>query len=92
MLWPINFYYDVKRMEKHIFYGAWEGNKIDLLKKDNRVSFCVFTHGFQKQGDWSNYPTSVIIRGRIAVVQDQEQIRKQRRHLDMKYYPYGRKR
>ena len=76
---PINFYYD-KEYGMIYLHGAEEGNKIDLLKKDNWVSFCVCTQGFQKEGDWAYYPTSVIIRGRIAVIQVQKQIRKQCRN------------
>ena len=86
---PTNYFYNEEDGLIY-FHGAREGNKIDLLKKDNRVSFCVFTQGFQKEGDWAYNPTSVIIRGRITVVRDSEQIRKQCRKLGMKYYPSER--
>lgn len=35
---PVNFLYEDGKL---YFHGAKQGHKIDALKKDNRVSFCV---------------------------------------------------
>ena len=48
---------------------------MDALQRDNRVSFCVYDKGYQKDGDWALYVKSVIVFGRIEVIDDQKIIR-----------------
>lgn len=83
---PVDFYYD-ERDGKIYFHGAKEGNKIDLLKADNKVCLTVMDQGFRKEGEWALNITSVIAFGRIEVLEDQEKILEQIRLLGRKYYP-----
>lgn len=70
---PIDFYYD-EADGKLYFHGAKEGHKIDAIKANNKVSFCVYDKGFLKPGDWALNIKSVIIFGKIAPVTDHEKI------------------
>lgn len=83
---PINFYYD-QTDGKIYFHGAGQGNKIDLLKKDNKVCFCTYNQGFVREGEWAYNATSVIAFGRISELTDPDEIVKKCRLLGRKYYP-----
>ncbi|MEE0955075.1 MAG: pyridoxamine 5'-phosphate oxidase family protein [Eubacterium sp.] len=81
---PIDYIYDDGKI---YFHCAKEGHKIDALKKDSRVSFCVYDHGYKKEGDWAFYINSVIIFGRIRFIEDREETIRRVRDLGRKYYP-----
>lgn len=81
---PIDFLYEDGKI---YFHCAKEGHKIDALKKDERVSFCVYDKGFRKEGDWALNIKSVILFGRIRFVEDREESIALVRKLALKYYP-----
>ncbi len=66
---PINHYYD-EETNKLYFHGANFGHHIDAIKRDPKVSYCVFGQEFQKDGDWAKYVKSVIIFGKAELVED----------------------
>ena len=72
---------------KIYFHCANEGHKIDALKADNRVSFCVYNEGFRREGEWALNITSVVIFGRIRLIEDPEETIRTVRALGLKYYP-----
>lgn len=68
---PIDFYYD-ETDGKLYFHGAKAGHKIDAIKKCDKVSFCVYDEGYRKPGEWALNIKSVIIFGKIAIVDDHD--------------------
>ncbi len=68
---PINFYYS-KNDNRIYFHGAREGHKIDSIKKNDKVSFTVFEKGVPTEGKRGLNVRSVIIFGRINIVEDGE--------------------
>ena len=66
---PINFYYD-EADNKIYFHSGKHGYKIDAIKNSDKVSFCVYDKGYHKDEHWSLNIKSVIIFGRIHVVDD----------------------
>ncbi len=60
---------------KIYFHGAKEGHKIDAIKACDKVSFCVYDDGYRKDGEWALNIKSVIIFGRIKLVEDEEKAR-----------------
>jgi nitroimidazol reductase NimA-like FMN-containing flavoprotein (pyridoxamine 5'-phosphate oxidase superfamily) len=66
---PINFYFDEKKNNIY-FHSGKIGYKLDAIAKSNKVSFCVYDKGYHKDGHWSLNIRSVIVFGRIHVVQD----------------------
>lgn len=66
---PINFYYSEDE-NKIYFHGAKEGHKIESIKKCDKVSFCVYNKGVQSQVKKGLDVKSVIIFGRIKIVED----------------------
>ena len=60
---------------KLYFHCAREGHKLDAVTRNDKVSYCVMDKGFRKDGDWSLNIRSVIIFGRMKVVEDEEKKR-----------------
>lgn len=66
---PINFYYSAT--DKRIyFHGAREGHKIDAIKNNDKVSFTVFEKGLPTEGKKGLNVRSIIVFGRIKIVED----------------------
>ncbi len=60
---------------KLYFHCAREGHKLDAIMRNDKVSYCVMDKGFRKDGDWALNIRSVIIFGRMKVVEDEEKKR-----------------
>ena len=70
---PINHYYD-EETNKIYVHGATFGHRVDAVRKDPKVSYCVFGQDFQKEGDWAKYVKSVILFGKAELVEDADEI------------------
>ena len=81
---PLNHYYD-EETGKIYFHGASRGHKVDSIRKDSRVSFCVYDDGYRKEGDWALSFKSVIVFGTIREVEDPELILRICRELSYKF-------
>jgi RimJ/RimL family protein N-acetyltransferase/nitroimidazol reductase NimA-like FMN-containing flavoprotein (pyridoxamine 5'-phosphate oxidase superfamily) len=66
---PINHWYDPKD-GKLYFHSGPIGHKIDALRRDCRASFCVMDAGTPEENDWALYFKSVIVFGRLELVED----------------------
>lgn len=82
----MNQFYDEKN-NKIYFHCAKEGKKIDALRQNNKVSFCVYDQGFRKEGEWPLNIQSVLIFGRIRFIEDKEIALEKVRLLGLKHYP-----
>ncbi|MCR5640779.1 MAG: pyridoxamine 5'-phosphate oxidase family protein [Lachnospiraceae bacterium] len=72
---PLNHFY--MEEDGHLyFHGAKEGYKLDCLAACDKVSYCVYDEGYRKEGEWALNINSVVIFGRMRVVEDEEQKRK----------------
>ena len=81
---PINHYYD-EETNRLYFHGANFGHRVDAVKKDPKVSYCVFGQEYQKEGDWARYVKSVIIFGKAVLIDDQDEVIKWSRALCDKF-------
>ncbi len=72
---PMNHWYNPED-GKLYFHGAKEGHRQDALRKDNRVSYCVWDAGYRKEGEWALNMNSVIVFGRIRPVTDTEKAKR----------------
>lgn len=64
---PINFYYD-ETTNNIYFHSGKQGHKIDAIKNNDKVSFCVYDKGYRENDHWSLNIKSVIVFGRISEV------------------------
>jgi nitroimidazol reductase NimA-like FMN-containing flavoprotein (pyridoxamine 5'-phosphate oxidase superfamily) len=55
---------------KLYFHGASVGHKMDALRACDKVSFCVYDAGYRREGEWSLNIRSVVVFGRLRVVED----------------------
>lgn len=70
---PLNHYYS-EADGKLYFHGGKKGHKIDAIKRHDKASFCVYDRGFRQDGEWALNIKSVIVFGRIELVEDQDTI------------------
>ena len=68
---PMNHWYD-EQSGKLYFHCGLSGHRLDALKKDDRVSFCVYDQGYRLPDQWPLHISSVIVFGRVAIVDDLE--------------------
>ena len=70
---PINHYYD-EEANKLYFHGANLGHRVDAVRRDPKVSYCVFGQEYQVEGDWAKYVRSVIVFGKAELIDDQDEV------------------
>lgn len=83
---PINFYYDEEN-KKIFLHGGKKGYKVDALKANPKVSFCVHDEGFRREGEWSLNIKSVIVFGRVRFIEDKEECYDIMYRFGKKYFP-----
>ena len=66
---PINFYFD-EETDRVYFHSGKSGHKLEAIANNNKVSFCVYDKGYHKDGHWSLNIKSVILFGRIHLVNE----------------------
>ena len=81
---PINHYYNEEDGALY-FHGGKKGHKIDAFLRDAKASFCVMDDGVREEGEWFLRFRSVIVFGRIEVVEDQETMLRLVRQLCYKF-------
>lgn len=81
---PLNFCY---LDGKIYFHCAKVGYKLDCMKRDNRVSFCVIGKEEIVPKRFTTYYQSVIVYGRASLVEDEEEKRRVIEFLAGKYSP-----
>lgn len=56
------------------FHSGNTGHRLDSLKKCDKVSFCVYDEGKTKGDDWALHFKSIIIFGRMEIIDDMDTI------------------
>ena len=81
---PLDFVYEDGYL---YFHCAKAGHKLDAIRKNEKVSFCVLNAGRKEENDWWYHFISVIAFGRIREVEDPEKAIWCLRLLGRKYMP-----
>lgn len=81
---PMNHYY-CEEDGKLYFHGGKKGHKIDAIRRNDKASFCVFDQGSRQEGEWFLRVRSVIVFGRIEIVEDQARTIRISRLLSYKF-------
>ncbi len=81
---PINHFY-CPEDGRIYFHGGRAGHRVDAVRACDKVSFCVFDRGENLDGDWSLYVRSVIVFGRIELVEDRETVYDISRRLSLRF-------
>ena len=81
---PLNHYY-CEEDGKLYFHSGGAGHKIDAIRRDPKASFCVTDGGFRREGEWALNVRSVIVFGKISVVEDRARVYEIARLLSYKF-------
>lgn len=81
---PINHFY-CEEDGRLYFHGGKTGHKIDAIRRHDKASFCVYDEGFRKEGDWALNIKSVIVFGRVEIVEDRDKVYDIARRLSRKF-------
>ncbi|MBC8536855.1 pyridoxamine 5'-phosphate oxidase family protein [Feifania hominis] len=81
---PISYVYDG---EKLFFHCAKSGHKLDAIRRDARASFCVIDEDRIVPQEYTSYFRSVIVFGRVCIVEDEREKRAAIEKLAAKYAP-----
>ena len=67
---PLDHWYSEKDNTVY-FHCAKTGHKIDAVSACDKVSYCVMDEGYRKEGEWALNIKSVIVFGRIHIIEDE---------------------
>ena len=70
-----------------IFHSAVEGHKVDAIRRDSRCSFCVIEQDEIKPAEFTTYFRSVIVFGRIQILENDNEKVQALRLLGSRYSP-----
>ena len=73
--------------DKLYFHCATEGHKLDAIKSDPRASFCVTAQDIVSPEEYTTHYKSVIVFGKISIMEDDVQKLRAIRKLSAKYAP-----
>ena len=66
---PLNHFYNEEDGCLY-FHGGKIGHRIDAIKRNDKVSYCVYDEGYRNEGEWALNIKSVIVFGKIKLVED----------------------
>ena len=66
---PLDHWYSGNKL---YFHGAKVGHKTDAITAFDKVSYCVMDEGFRRDGEWALNIRSVVVFGRMRIVDDAE--------------------
>ena len=81
---PMNHYY-CEEDGNIYFHSGKNGHRVDAVKHCDKASFCVYDGGFRREGEWALNINSVIVFGRIELIEDQKKIYEIARLLSYKF-------
>lgn len=81
---PMNFLFCEENGHLY-FHSGKSGHKIDAITRCQKASFCVYDLGFSKEGEWALNVKSVIVFGRIRVIESFDEAMEICRRLSYKF-------
>ena len=84
---PLSYVFD-KAERKIYFHCAKSGHKLDAVKRHCKVSFCVIDQDMIVPEEYTTYFRSVIVFGRMRVIEGAEEVRAAIEKLAVKYAPH----
>ena len=71
---PMNHWYNEEDGAIYFHCGNMNGHRMDALKRHDKVSYCVYDKGYRNEGEWAWNVKSVIVFGRMEILDDMEKI------------------
>jgi len=70
---PMNHWYNEADGDIYFHCGN-VGHRLEALKNCDKVSFCTYNRGFRNEGEWAFKVKSVIVFGKIEIIDDMDKI------------------
>ncbi len=70
---PMNHWYNEEDGNLYFHCGK-VGYRLDALRKYDKVSFCIYDRGYRNEGEWAWNVKSVIVFGKMQIIDDMGQI------------------
>ena len=70
---PMNHFYNADDGCVYFHCGR-SGHRLDSLKRCDKASFCVFEQGTRAEGDWAYNVRSVIVFGRVEIIDSMDDV------------------
>lgn len=70
---PMNHFY-CEEEGKIYFHCGKSGHRLDAIRRHGKVSFCTYDSGRRDEGEWALTVKSVIVFGKIEVIDDMDKI------------------
>ena len=67
------------------FHSGMQGHKVEAIRRCGKVSYCVYDSGYKNPGEWALNIKSVIVFGRVEIVEDAAKAEDIVRRLSLKY-------
>ena len=80
---PINHFY-CEEDGKLYFHTGMKGHRTDAIRRHDKASFCVYDGGYRREGEWALNIRSVIVFGRVEIIEDRDKIYEIARKLSHK--------
>ena len=81
---PLDHYYD-EDSGTIFFHSGHIGHKLDCIKACDKVSYCVMDEGQRQDDHWALHFRSVVVFGRIRIMEDHDQVLHLSRLLSRKF-------
>ena len=70
---PMNHWYNEE--DGNIYFHCGNaGHRLDALRTCDKVSFCTYDRGYRKEGEWAWNVKSVIVFGKIEIIDNMDKI------------------
>ena len=81
---PMNHFYN--EADGCIYFHCGKvGHRLDALKKDSKVSFCVYDGGYRNDNEWALNIKSVVVFGKIEAIDDIDTVTRISEQLSRKF-------
>ena len=81
---PLNHWY-CEEDGKLYFHSGKKGHRTDSMLADDRASYCVIDSGIREEGEWPLHFNTVIVFGRLSIVEDHEKALEISRRISLKF-------
>ena len=81
---PVNHFYNEEDGRLY-FHSGMKGHKVDAIERCDKASYCVYDGGYRREGEWALNIRSVIIFGRIEIIEDRETVYRISAELSRKF-------
>lgn len=82
---PINHFYDEESGKIYFHIGSQRSHRTEAVRNCDKVCFTCYDAGWRREGEWALNVKSVIVFGRIAIIEDKDTVADISRKLSYKF-------